>query len=413
MHPIGGAVYSNVLQSAPTPAPSCGNECLRAGNRSPIAQARELPCTSGSGKIRRMERGRRRASPSPSGAGRRAACARPPPPRPAATDGRPPPRPRATCRGFIPARTGNTTRTTLARKFGPVHPRVNGEHLSGGSMTAHVIGSSPRTRGTLRHPLLQRGQGRFIPGYTGNTKFSEEFEWPVTVHPRVHGEHSISAHARAPKAGSSPRTRGTRLGARAAVVHRRFIPAYTGNTRCSRTPGRSASVHPRVHGEHVTPAYPAERLTGSSPRTRGTHAPAPPAPPRHRFIPAYTGNTPSSGRSPSACPVHPRVHGEHAGVRQSGHSTTGSSPRTRGTPPRTGRGTAPWRFIPAYTGNTHEVAKSRRIFAVHPRVHGEHGGAGKDALPSSGSSPRTRGTRAVVVKRHLRCKKVRLSCNAV
>ena len=44
MHPPADAVYSNVLQSAPTLAPSCGNECLRAGNRSPTAQVRELPC---------------------------------------------------------------------------------------------------------------------------------------------------------------------------------------------------------------------------------------------------------------------------------------------------------------------------------------------------------------------------------
>ena len=93
---------------------------------------------------------------------------------------------------------------------------------------------------------------------------------------------------------------------------------------------------------------------------------------RWRFIPAWAGNTPRSFLK--TCPAD------------------GSSPRGRGTLDRLERQCAVVRFIPAWAGNTRFSPISRRLFAVHPRVGGEHRYTGYKMATPSGSSPRGRGT---------------------
>ena len=70
---------------------------------------------------------------------------------------------------FIPAWAGNT-RTGGRRHFwGPVHPRVGGEHLAYVTLWQCYYGSSPRGRGTLSPMMLKACQPRFIPAWAGNT----------------------------------------------------------------------------------------------------------------------------------------------------------------------------------------------------------------------------------------------------
>ena len=153
------------------------------------------------------------------------------------------------------------------------------------------IGSSPRTRGT--HPVSRaiRYRDRFIPAYTGNSGGYEGRRRARPVHPRVHGELRPSAWTGRPRAGSSPRTRGTPSPRRATSVTCRFIPAYTGNSLPPGTRGTSRSVHPRVHGELWTGHAQVVKGLGSSPRTRGTHKVSDGHRAMMRFIPAYTGNS--------------------------------------------------------------------------------------------------------------------------
>ena len=150
------------------------------------------------------------------------------------------------------------------------------------------------------------------------------------------------------------------------------IPAWVGNTLPSIFGGTTKPVHPRVGGEHFILPAKARLVDGSSPRGRGTrcvyqfhHA-------RLRFIPAWAGNTRSSGPAIRAPAVHPRVGGEHDGNWFGIEFAVGSSPRGRGTLSCLWNPQRHQRFIPAWAGNTRGRVGPAGIFAVHPRVGGEH-----------------------------------------
>ena len=69
---------------------------------------------------------------------------------------------------------------------------------------------------------------------------------------------------------------------------------------------------------------------GSSPHTRGAHAPVAPGRSLSRIIPAYAGSTPGGIRTPVRGPDHPRIRGEHDPCPLADWATVGSSPHTRG-----------------------------------------------------------------------------------
>ena len=117
---------------------------------------------------------------------------------------------------FIPACAGNTAASRSPCGARAVHPRVCGEHRYIVSVPRDSVGSSPRVRGT---PRLRAGHGRherFIPACAGNTKTRRCATQEDTVHPRVCGEHATANLRRAGDAGSSPRVRGTLRHPRAA-----------------------------------------------------------------------------------------------------------------------------------------------------------------------------------------------------
>ena len=197
-------------------------------------------------------------------------------------------------RRFIPAWAGNTSTPTATRPPPTVHPRVGGEHASRTRRSGSVTGSSPRGRGTP-HDVFGKGVvGRFIPAWAGNTCWSASPRWPIRVHPRVGGEHACAYSNMAWSNGSSPRGRGTHDEHPLAAVRRRFIPAWAGNTGEDPVYWNTASVHPRVGGEHYSARNPSPALAGSSPRGRGTLQRKEPVAGVGRFIPAWAGNTPAA-----------------------------------------------------------------------------------------------------------------------
>ena len=125
---------------------------------------------------------------------------------------------------------------------------------------------------------------------------------------------------------------------------------------------------------------------------RGTLQPAAPAPCLPGIIPAYAGNTLMC--HDLFCEVwdHPRVCGEHHGVRFGLLYSLGSSPRMRGTPKKANEKSKAARIIPAYAGNTRGVRPQRQHVRDHPRVCGEHCIVGGVQNVGEGSSPRMRGT---------------------
>ena len=172
--------------------------------------------------------------------------------------------------------------------------------------------------------------------------------------------------------GSSPRGRGTLTATADAQVEDWFIPAWAGNTQEKSLPKQMTTVHPRVGGEHPQPRPRGPHPCGSSPRGRGT-------PTRllvpllfRRFIPAWAGNTGLMGAGRSGRTVHPRVGGEHRLTGMIPLPTSGSSPRGRGTQLVRPVRHSDRRFIPAWAGNTGRSSGRPGRQTVHPRVGGEH-----------------------------------------
>ncbi len=280
---------------------------------------------------------------------------------------------------FIPAPAGNTAGAAGTRACIPVHPRARGEHARRQRGTHSRAGSSPRPRGTREHAQHRARVRRFIPAPAGNT---------VATQNDV--RHII---------GSSPRPRGTLADARHVQREGRFIPAPAGNTSARSSAGSPTAVHPRARGEHHRAIESVKGRDGSSPRPRGTQPPERDPLLAHRFIPAPAGNTSRSGNCRAGRTVHPRARGEHCRVSCAKSASPGSSPRPRGTLGPAQKLLLLRRFIPAPAGNTRRTARERRRASVHPRARGEHSSARIRMISSSGSSPRPRGTPAEHRKR--------------
>ena len=296
------------------------------------------------------------------------------------------------CR-FIPARAGNTRRSSDATVPVTVHPRSRGEHPPYVQAACSAGGSSPLARGTHIADATGLSRGRFIPARAGNTASSTSRQRSASVHPRSRGEHQPIACRRGARVGSSPLARGTRAAGRASRWSGRFIPARAGNTRWLTKERPRSSVHPRSRGEHREELIQRRRAAGSSPLARGTRGTARTARAANRFIPARAGNTMWSSISTAAPTVHPRSRGEHFWPAPGAALVAGSSPLARGTRLRPRERCGWGRFIPARAGNTAPSPAASTDAAVHPRSRGEHPMEPVVRWRCSGSSPLARGTR--------------------
>ena len=153
--------------------------------------------------------------------------------------------------GLIPTYAGNTCGLRGWILLPWAHPHVCGEHYPVRDAEAYTVGSSPRMRGTRRHPHHQPHRKRLIPTYAGNTHSgitTIERSW---AHPHVCGEHPRRALPNKSSQGSSPRMRGTLRDAALAVWDEGLIPTYAGNTAPKMLCELPLGAHPHVCGEHV------------------------------------------------------------------------------------------------------------------------------------------------------------------
>ena len=151
-----------------------------------------------------------------------------------------------------------------------VHPRSRGEHWLVTGSRCDPSGSSPLARGTRRARSSPVRGSRFIPARAGNTKRSSGRTGISAVHPRSRGEHTATALPSCARSGSSPLARGTQLALRQIHTNQRFIPARAGNTTRSMQAWLGFTVHPRSRGEHGLRCLFLRLLGGSSPLARGT-----------------------------------------------------------------------------------------------------------------------------------------------
>ena len=120
-----------------------------------------------------------------------------------------------------------------------------------GQKTPHIVGSSPRVRGTCLKLSRIQTPVRFIPAGAGNIRDQVQQQIGSTVHPRGCGEHTVERPLWPCFPGSSPRVRGTSRNNTMCINTNRFIPAGAGNMWGRSQARNRIAVHPRGCGEHA------------------------------------------------------------------------------------------------------------------------------------------------------------------
>ena len=254
-------------------------------------------------------------------------------------------------------------------------------------------GSSPLARGTPEKPFEVLEKNGLIPARAGNTIRSSRLGTISRAHPRSRGEHPRKEAARILPVGSSPLARGTPRPTPERVGFFGLIPARAGNTLIiAHLPSRTGA-HPRSRGEHCMMCPFTLNRAGSSPLARGTQTRRSRYRPAYGLIPARAGNTCVVPLSPTNQWAHPRSRGEHIKGIIDGVVQWGSSPLARGTPCKLTHRVHASGLIPARAGNTSVSFSVVSVIRAHPRSRGEHVTAICILVMAPGSSPLARGTR--------------------
>ncbi len=232
-------------------------------------------------------------------------------------------------------------------------------------------GSSPRARGAEENGSRDAALLRFIPACAGSRECRTGTGRRCSVHPRVRGEQVWPAYRPQLPVGSSLRARGA------------------GNQISRQV--RKLTVHPRVRGEQRLMVPSSKPICGSSPRARGAGHTKQVGLVLERFIPACAGSRITGWADLGGVTVHPRVRGEQTWTFAAASISRGSSPRARGADVVGDPDALPDRFIPACAGSSAVRSNSSRVAAVHPRVRGEQIIIAAKVAQYSGSSPRARG----------------------
>ena len=191
-------------------------------------------------------------------------------------------------------------------------------------------GSSPLTRGKPRGQAERpRGPG-LIPAHAGKTLRTHHRSSSVRAHPRSRGENRDCWETEQMDLGSSPLTRGKPGRARSPIGQSRLIPAHAGKTLSSLVRRLSRRAHPRSRGENATRPFSTAASRGSSPLTRGKRLGEDVGAGTVRLIPAHAGKTRRICGTATPKWAHPRSRGENAHSRSRYANDGGSSPLTRG-----------------------------------------------------------------------------------
>ena len=193
------------------------------------------------------------------------------------------------------------------------------------------MGSPPPTRGTPSSFTCALCKARITPAYAGNTHSSKNSERTLQDHPRLRGEHLNAINLRFINIGSPPPTRGTPVNTIFDWSLLGITPAYAGNTSFPTVCAPSCWDHPRLRGEHRLTAIDKPFCLGSPPPTRGTLHTLTQILLCKGITPAYAGNTELSSEGLPELRDHPRLRGEHLDILPPPLPSLGSPPPTRGT----------------------------------------------------------------------------------
>ena len=168
----------------------------------------------------------------------------------------------------------------------------------------------------------------------------------------MRGEHADLSGAVAAEWGSSPHARGAPPSIHNILIRRGIIPACAGSTEDGKTVWATAE--------------------GSSPHARGAQRAATRYTRDSGIIPACAGSTGRDFQLLTGVRDHPRMRGEHRGLRLPEFFGEGSSPHARGAHQcgqflASGNG-----IIPACAGSTFIEEPLSELSRDHPRMRGEH-----------------------------------------
>ena len=294
--------------------------------------------------------------------------------------------------GIIPAHAGLTLikRGDLDKMRD--HPRACGAHMPFTQDILSAAGSSPRMRGSLFGSLCKHILKGIIPAHAGLTLTKVARILDLRDHPRACGAHPLLTTSSTVSRGSSPRMRGSHGFCDADVRVMGIIPAHAGLTRKKKALKYGDRDHPRACGAHDDFALHCNTESGSSPRMRGSPGMPEDENEKGGIIPAHAGLTASLLGSRLPPGDHPRACGAH-GKRRGGHTAgRGSSPRMRGSRSLFMVKNMQLGIIPAHAGLTlvNELIPHR--YRDHPRACGAHLPGPSRERPGAGSSPRMRGS---------------------
>ena len=274
--------------------------------------------------------------------------------------------------GLIPAHAGKTPGGGLRPSTSEAHPRSRGENYCIPIVGLCIAGSSPLTRGKLKHRGQIDRRRRLIPAHAGKTSVLSCLVVDMRAHPRSRGENQWKAVTGEDADGSSPLTRGKLKSRDIARDIRGLIPAHAGKTGAGSPPTSDRRAHPRSRGENPQVGTKNPGGEGSSPLTRGKRGPGGGGAPRHGLIPAHAGKTYRRGAEKLAARAHPRSRGENQALSHTTHFLQGSSPLTRGKPEVVAALISVIGLIPAHAGKTFQAELEMIQERAHPRSRGEN-----------------------------------------
>jgi len=254
-------------------------------------------------------------------------------------------------------------------------------------------GLSPRVRGSPRSANWCPTAHGSIPACAGEPRGPRRSASARRVYPRVCGGATSIVTVRIKKLGLSPRVRGSPDLREFLHLRGGSIPACAGEPRSTACPGRSWRVYPRVCGG--APARTAKNMSSSglSPRVRGS-------PEAQYLVQVLVGSIPACAGEPdflrifnSFWRVYPRVCGGAGRNAVVDIARTGLSPRVRGSHQRHPAVGPRAGSIPACAGEPAGRFSPAQSIRVYPRVCGGASSSASRKAATTGLSPRVRGSR--------------------
>ena len=294
--------------------------------------------------------------------------------------------------GIIPAHAGLTRPRSWMIACLRDHPRACGAHFQHLPQSRHVIGSSPRMRGSQLVKESAHKYDGIIPAHAGLTSNRHRPACWIWDHPRACGAHFSLACTRHRMVGSSPRMRGSPSRGCTREQFSGIIPAHAGLTVTATRLHASMRDHPRACGAHRRRSRSRMVPSGSSPRMRGSPRSSLTSPRSVGIIPAHAGLTLPKFLELLLSGDHPRACGAHFPLLRALRYFVGSSPRMRGSPPEHLLAPGLDGIIPAHAGLTSGRLPASASTRDHPRACGAHTSARNSFFLNKGSSPRMRGS---------------------